>query len=269
MQEVDDLLQGFLGLILPGHILEGDAGGLLHIDLGVGFAYTADAAKAAAPGLAHQTHDQHERAHDEDGGQNILDHDHQEGAHLGLIEAGIGHIVRLQQGEQIGVGEVHSVQRQAGVLGLGVGFCLRLAAGGDLLGEDVAVHRRDVDGAVLEQHLVHLILFDHGDHLAVFDLVAAGLVGGVAVVGVEIVERHRQHQRPRDQRQHAAEIALAVLSAAVVVIVAAIVVCHIIILRLTCEGAVNFNQYTTPARKSQGKGLRFSCKISMNPPLYW
>ena len=174
----------------------------------------------------------------------------------------------LHQGQQLCVGEVGGVQRQAGILALLIGLCLRLAAGGDLLGVHIAVHRRDVDGAVLEQHLVHLILFDHGDHVAVFDLVAAGFVGGVAVVGVEIVERHRQHQRPRDQRQHAAEIALAVLSAAVVVI-AAIVVCHIIILRLTCEGTVNFNQYTTPARKSQGKGLRFSCKISMNPPLYW
>ena len=222
----------------------------------------ADAAEAAASGFAHQTHDQHERAHDEDGGQDILDHDHQEGAHLGLVEAGIGHIVRLQQGEQVGVGEVHGVQRQAGVLGLGVGFCLRLAAGGDLLGEDVAVHRGDIDGAVLEQDLLHLILFDHGDHVAVFDLVTGALIGGVVVVGVEILERHRQHQCPHDQRENAAETAV------FAVLAAAVVIGHIFILRLTCEGNIISNQYTTPARKSQGKGRGFSCKISMNVPLY-
>ena len=268
MQEVDDLLQRLLGLVLSGHILEGDAGGLLHVDLGVGLAHTADAAEAAASGFAHQTHDQHERAHNEDGGQDILDHDHQEGAHLGLIEAGIGHIVRLQQGEQIGVGEVHGVQRQAGVLGLGVGFCLRLAAGGDLLGEDVAVHGGDIDGAVLEQDLLHLILFDHGDHVAVFDLVAGTLIGGVVVVGVEILERHRQHQCPHDQRENAAETAVFAVLAAAVAIVAAVVIGHMFILRLTCEGNIVSKQYTTPARKSQGKGRGFSCKISMNVPLY-
>ena len=176
--------------------------------------------------------------------------------------------MRLQQGEQISVGEVHGVQRQAGVLGLSVGFCLRFAAGGDLLGEDVAVHGGDVDGAVLEQDLLHLILFDHGDHVAVFDLVTGALIGGVVVVGVEILERHRQHQCPHDQRENAAETAVFAVLAAAVAIVAAVIIGHMFILRLTCEGNIISNQYTTPARKSQGKGRGFSCKISMNVPLY-
>ena len=97
---------------------------------------------------------------------------------------------------------------------------------------------------------------------------AAGLVGGVAGIGVDILEHHRQHQCPRDQRENAAETAVFAVLAAAVAIVAAVVIGHIFILRLTCEGNIISNQYTTPARKSQGKGRGFSCKISMNVPLY-
>ena len=45
VEEVDDLGQGLLGLILTGHVPEGDAGGLFHIHLGVGLAHAADAAR--------------------------------------------------------------------------------------------------------------------------------------------------------------------------------------------------------------------------------
>ena len=38
MQEIHYLLQGFLRLILPCHILEGDSRLLLHINLGVALA---------------------------------------------------------------------------------------------------------------------------------------------------------------------------------------------------------------------------------------
>mgnify|MGYP000267228484 CR=1 FL=1 len=51
MEDVDDLLQGLLGLILTGHVPEGDAGGFFHVDLRVGLADAAEAAEAAAPGL--------------------------------------------------------------------------------------------------------------------------------------------------------------------------------------------------------------------------
>ena len=59
VEEVDDLLQRLLGLVLTGHVLEGDAGGLFHIHLGVGFAHAADAADAAVFG--HDPHHQHEQ----------------------------------------------------------------------------------------------------------------------------------------------------------------------------------------------------------------
>ena len=41
MQKVNDFLQRFLGLVLTGHILEGDAGLFFHIHLGTAFAETA------------------------------------------------------------------------------------------------------------------------------------------------------------------------------------------------------------------------------------
>ena len=61
VEDVDDLLQGLLGLVLAGHIPEGDAGLLLHIDLGVGLAHAAQAAHAALSADApeqehHQSH---------------------------------------------------------------------------------------------------------------------------------------------------------------------------------------------------------------------
>ena len=46
VQEVHNLGQGFLGLVLPGHILEGDPGLLLHIHLGVALAHAHDSAAA-------------------------------------------------------------------------------------------------------------------------------------------------------------------------------------------------------------------------------
>ena len=55
VQEVDDLLERFLRLVLTGHVLEGHAGFLLHIYLGLAFSDVADAAQAAvAAGSGHQ-----------------------------------------------------------------------------------------------------------------------------------------------------------------------------------------------------------------------
>ena len=222
MEEVDDLLQRLLGLVLSGHVLEGDAGGLLHVDLGVGLAHAADAAEASAAVFGQHTEHQHQQAHHDDGRQDVLHHEHQHRVHLRLVVAGIGHLMLLQKGQQIGVVEIGGVQRQLGILGLGIGFGRRLAVLVLLLGVGVALHRCDIDGVVLEQHLVHLAALDEGHHLAVFDLVAGGLIGGVAVVGGEIVECHRQHQRPCHQRQDAPQVA-----AALAVFVVFVVVGHV------------------------------------------
>ena len=52
MQEIHHLLQGLLGLVLARHVLEGDAGLPLHIDLGVALSNPHGA--AASGHLAHQ-----------------------------------------------------------------------------------------------------------------------------------------------------------------------------------------------------------------------
>ena len=61
MEEVDDLLKGFLGFVLSGYVLEGDAGLLFHIDLSFVLADAAHHAFAAhAPG--DQAHEQERNA---------------------------------------------------------------------------------------------------------------------------------------------------------------------------------------------------------------
>ena len=86
VQEVDDLRQGFLGLVLTGHIGKGDAGLLFHVDLGVGLAHAADPAHASHAALfRHDPHDEGEHEHDEHKGQNEVDGEQKERAHLRLV----------------------------------------------------------------------------------------------------------------------------------------------------------------------------------------
>ena len=79
VEEVDDLLQRFLGLVLSGHILEGDAGLLLHIDLGAGL---ADAAESAAHALGHGAGQEGQQQHPDGNGQNPREDKAHDGAHL-------------------------------------------------------------------------------------------------------------------------------------------------------------------------------------------
>ena len=72
MQEVDDLLQAFLGLVLTGHVLEGDAGLFFHIHLGLGLAHTAHHAVAAHP-LGQHIHEEEQNAEGQQGGQDHKD----------------------------------------------------------------------------------------------------------------------------------------------------------------------------------------------------
>ena len=260
MQEVDDLLQGLLGLVLSGDVLEGDAGGFFHINLCIGFAHIADTAEASAAGLAHEPHQQHEQAHHDDDRQDIVDHQQQNGVHLRLIVAGIGHLVLLQQRQQLAVAEIGGIQRQRPVLRLLVGLLLRLAAGGDLLGVDVALYRGDVDGAVLEQDLLHLVFLHHVDHFAVFDLVAGGFIGGVVVVGVEIVERHRQHQRPGDERKNAPQVAVFVIFSVLIVVIS-VIFCHIYILPVRQESFLVLVSIPQAAESHKPRGVDFPVKF--------
>ena len=69
VQDVDDLLEGLLGLVLAGHVQESDAGLFLHIDLGVGLAQVAHAADAAL--AAHAPEQEPEQAHHDQDREDI------------------------------------------------------------------------------------------------------------------------------------------------------------------------------------------------------
>ena len=207
-EKVDDLLQRLLGLVLTGHVLEGDAGGLLHIHLGVGLAHAADAADAAVFG--HDPHHQHEQGRQDDHRKDIGDHELQNGTHLRLDGAGVLDVVLLQQRQETGVIESGGIQDQRRFLALGIALGFLVLIGG-LLGVDVAVHGGGIQDAVLDLQLRHLILLNEVDELAVRDLMAAGPLGEIVAVSVDIVEHHRQHQRPDDEGHHPPHIAVAVL----------------------------------------------------------
>ena len=138
VEEVDDLLQGLLGLVLTGHVLEGDAGLLFHIHLGVGLAHVADAADAAAV-FGHDPHHQHDQPHGQQHRQNVHHQDVAQDAPGALDGAGILHVVLIQQGKQPGVRQVGGVQGDGILLALGIGPGL-LVLVGRLLGIGIAVH---------------------------------------------------------------------------------------------------------------------------------
>ena len=73
VEEVDDLLQTLLGLVLTGHIPEGDAGGLFHIHLCVALADIADAHAAAHLAAHEEAEGQHHNAHDHQHRQQVAD----------------------------------------------------------------------------------------------------------------------------------------------------------------------------------------------------
>ncbi len=104
MEEVDDFHQGLLGLVLTGHVLEGDAGGFFHIDLGVGLAHAPQAAAHFPGHIAEQEGEQHHHEHHR---QDIAqEHGHQRGQGLLIGGAVLHHAVFLQQGNQVVVPDV-------------------------------------------------------------------------------------------------------------------------------------------------------------------
>ena len=87
MQKIDDLLQGFLGFVLTGHILEGDAGLLFHVDLGLALAKAAHHAALAAAHASgeHIGDEEHTADH-----QRVAEHHHDAGVilHDGSVHGG-------------------------------------------------------------------------------------------------------------------------------------------------------------------------------------
>ena len=69
MQEIHQLDQGFLCLVLTGHICECDAGLLLHVHLGSAFSHTTHA-------LHHEIHHNNNQYKRKDKTEQRLDHGH-------------------------------------------------------------------------------------------------------------------------------------------------------------------------------------------------
>ena len=225
MQEVDDLRQGFLGLVLTSHIGKGDAGLLFHVDLGVGLAHTADTAHASHAALfRHDPHDEGEHEHDEHKGQNEVDGEQKERAHLRLVLRVIVCFSGLMHPLHQSVIRLHlygkELQRRGMLLAVGVGKGVNslavlirgLGVGGAVLGGvDIAVLGDDIQQALGEIHgdVLHLLVLHHGDEIAVLDVDVGGLLSGGPHVAAGAVEHQRQHQRPGHQLDSAQQIAVA------------------------------------------------------------
>ena len=225
MEEVDDLRQGFLGLVLSSHVGKGNAGLLFHIDLGVGLAHAADAAHTAHALFGHDPHDQGEHQHDGGEGQDEIDGEYQNGVHLGLIL----HVVVRDPGpvhplhQSVVAFHLHGEELQLRCLLLAVGigvavdrlavFVRGLRVGRAILtGVDVAVLGGDVQQPLGGIHgdVLHLAVLRHGDEVAVLDVDIGGLLPGGAHVAVGAVEDQGQRQRPGHQLARAQQIAVAV-----------------------------------------------------------
>ena len=188
MEEVDDLLQGFLGLVLTSHVTEGDAGLLFHVDFGVGLAHVANAAAHAA--AEHSEH-QHHAAHHDGHGQYVGEQELGHGAVL-LVGGVVSHTVLLQHQRKVGVADGGCVQ--VGHIGLS-----RVHAGvfGVVLRQPfllIGLFQHKGIAVVLELDLFHLVLFYQLDEIAEFHLYAAVEGHG----GKQPVEARQQNQRPHD-----------------------------------------------------------------------
>ena len=215
MEEVDDLHQGLLGLILSGHVAEGDAGGLLHVDLGVGLAHAADAPDAAAlPG--HEVHKQHNGPDEQHHGQDVGDHELQDGGHLRYVGPCIVlYSVLPQEVHHVRVRELHGKEGEVLVVGIAL-----------LVGVYVALLGGEADLPVGKEYLLHHALLHQILKLAVMDLMGGGRSIGLPAGGGEVVEHHRQHDGPGHQDQQTVDIFLIF----VVIWVIVLIVVHLILL---------------------------------------
>ena len=168
MQKVHHFLQGFLRLILPGHILEGHAGALLHIDLGVGFAH----AHGPAAHALHHIGDQHKEENQRNGKAQDIVNDHRRG--VGRLAVDI-HIVLLQQRQKILVVDIGSVVSGLHPLtgSLIVVVCrLLLLLGGS---EIRVILQRNLNTIPIKNHGLYLILIDQFQELGIGNLLGAAV----------------------------------------------------------------------------------------------
>ena len=195
MQEVDDLHQTFLGLILTGHVGKGDAGGLFHVDLGVGFAHIADAAEPAAAALGDQAEEEHEDGHHQDAGKDVTHHQFHDEGRFGDVGVEIVHIVFDEEGGEIVIGDGHGEER--------VVLAEHLAL---FIGVDIALLGGDIEHAVFAADLGDMALLHQIDKLGIVDLVLAG--SGIFVIDIvaQILQGDGDDQGPGDQGKKAVGI---------------------------------------------------------------
>ena len=215
MEDVDDLLEGFLGLVLASHIPEGDAGLLLHIDLGVGLAHAAQAAHAALSTDAPEQ--EHHQSHHQQQGKHIGEDQAEEIGRL-VHRLGVGVIgVLLQHGQQLRV--VHPGQGDGDILL----FLLRL--GGN---RDQGVHQASAPAGGLLPGQLHLHAVPQGEGVfAVLQIDGVDLVlrqplleGGVGhfhsthvgIAGGAALDHHCEQQGPKDDADQAHDVSLVVIS---------------------------------------------------------
>ena len=181
VEEVDDLLQRFLGLVLSGHILEGDAGLLLHIHLGAGL---ADAAESAAHALGHGAGQEGQQQHPDGNGQNPRDDKAHDRAHL-FDDFGVVMGPRFRQlGFQF-------AQFQIGYDARVEDFLFPRVLFGLVPGENQYP-------VALELHRIHLIVVQHFLKDIIGDLFVAGVGDGFVQRVDKDGENQRHHHHDKD-----------------------------------------------------------------------
>ena len=205
MEHVDDLLQGLLGLVLTGHIAEGDASLLFHIDLGVGLAHATNAAhSAAAHFFEHEAVYQHQCADHQNHGQHITQQQiHQEGRLLHDVRAIGQSLLLLHQGNQAGIGH------RCGLIGRFFPFqkivrdhrssriilCRLIRLGVDqrsVFGHGPAILQVESEYAGFHVYQFHRALLHGVAEIGVLDLYDSSSVNA----GKQIVKRNGQDQSP-------------------------------------------------------------------------
>ena len=204
VQEIDDLHQGFLGLVFTCHVLEGDTGLLLYIFLGRALSYAHDTASASAHAAEEHTE---KPPHQQDGkhiGQNKGHHHSGAVRHIGII-GDLG---------------IHQALGQS-VLGFGH-TCVE---------HRIRVLEMDLQPVGLHVDLCDLLLLD------IFDKVVIGNLARLTVFPHEIAESGKQGDC-HDQNDKKILTGLAV-SAAIPVAVAVISVPVVSVIAISAVSAVS------------------------------
>ena len=231
MQDVDDLLEGLLGLVLTGHVQEGDAGLFLHVDLGVGLAQVAHAADAAL--AAHAPEQDPEQAHHNEDGQHIGQEQVEQvqravhrlrivGLAVLIVQVLVQQVIQTIVREAVRANG-HILDRLTGVL----------LAGGDERLHQLLSLAAGVGLFTLGQLHLHALLQGKGD-LTAFNQYSLNLVlhqplpkgvvrdrdgVGVLIGGHAAPEQQRQEQGPQDNAHQSERVAPVVAAASSVGIV--------------------------------------------------